>query len=379
MIFNMVVGGGSLSSAGLNFSVERCASADVLPVSAKENAIAVISDVEIPEWSFAYTNPFIVTEDVDLLSNITLGEGYLSSSGEVTSQTAANPEVYTEGYIPVEYGKEYTYNYTVSATNSMWLAIVEYTDSYAFKQRLVPVNSVSGTSQTGVYTPSDSTVTAVRLSWRTFPDTECDVEFIETIIVPPEEGVVWFLADTSSIVEFNALKKNGVLIYPSICMQFVSGAWIYLNAYIYQNSSWVQFAEDWDGYYFKDGDQCEDVTGGWTITGAEDAGAIGETLVVESDSASLVSEISTNNMVDLTDVDTIYYYSPNGRGINYYGGYLQIYTETERVSQVNIVAAGQGSIDVSSLSGKYYLKLFTRGGNTGNGVGYCDISKIWKG
>lgn len=54
MILNMVGGGGG---ASMNFSVSAFASADALPASASENAIAVITENEITSWIFSATEP----------------------------------------------------------------------------------------------------------------------------------------------------------------------------------------------------------------------------------------------------------------------------------------------------------------------------------
>lgn len=56
MIFNLV-GGGSGTGASLNFSAATYESADVLPESAKENAIAVVTNTQMPSWIFSPFEP----------------------------------------------------------------------------------------------------------------------------------------------------------------------------------------------------------------------------------------------------------------------------------------------------------------------------------
>ena len=58
----------------------------------------------------------------------------------------------------------------------------------------------------------------------------------------PVEGTVWISTGTSSTVEFNALKKNGIQIYPISAKQYISGAWAIVDAYLYNGSEWVQFS-----------------------------------------------------------------------------------------------------------------------------------------
>lgn len=55
------------------------------------------------------------------------------------------------------------------------------------------------------------------------------------------EGDVWFPVGTSSSVEFNALKKNGIQVYPQSAKQYVSGALVDVTAKSYQNGEWVNW------------------------------------------------------------------------------------------------------------------------------------------
>ena len=91
----------------------------------------------------------------------------------------------------------------------------------------------------------------------------------------PVEGMVWFTIGTSSTVEFNALKKNGIQVYPVSVKQYVDGAWLDVTAKSYQNGAWVDW---WNGELYKDGNEYTGVTGGWRgrdmkVTGATAKGA----------------------------------------------------------------------------------------------------------
>lgn len=65
----------------------------------------------------------------------------------------------------------------------------------------------------------------------------------------PQEGEVWISVGTSSAIEFNALKKNGIQVYPLSAKQYVNGALVDKTALIYQNGEWV----DWFTYIVKNG------------------------------------------------------------------------------------------------------------------------------
>ena len=76
----------------------------------------------------------------------------------------------------------------------------------------------------------------------------------------PAEGTVWFISGTSATAPFNALKKNGISVYPAGCKQYVNGAWLEKEAVTWQNGAWIEW---WNGVLYKNGDLCEDRTGGW--------------------------------------------------------------------------------------------------------------------
>ena len=80
------------------------------------------------------------------------------------------------------------------------------------------------------------------------------------------EGALWISTAATSPVAFNALKKNAINVYPSGVKQYVDGAWVSVDAKIYQAGNWVQFSTVWDGTLFDNGEQYVSITGGWTET-----------------------------------------------------------------------------------------------------------------
>ena len=65
----------------------------------------------------------------------------------------------------------------------------------------------------------------------------------------PAEGMVWIYTGISSTVEFNALKKNGIQVYPVSAKQDVGGAWVTKHLKVYQKGEWHQT----DIVFFKNG------------------------------------------------------------------------------------------------------------------------------
>lgn len=70
----------------------------------------------------------------------------------------------------------------------------------------------------------------------------------------PTDGIVWIKVGTESKVPFNALRRNVIAIYPVSVLQYTNGEFANMDAYIYKNSTWVQFSEVFTALYIiKDG------------------------------------------------------------------------------------------------------------------------------
>lgn len=75
-------------------------------------------------------------------------------------------------------------------------------------------------------------------------------------------GLVWITTGATGSVEFNAIKKNYIQIYPISAKQYISGAWVDKTAKSYQNGEWVDW---WTGGLYDMGDEFTSVTGGWEV------------------------------------------------------------------------------------------------------------------
>lgn len=76
----------------------------------------------------------------------------------------------------------------------------------------------------------------------------------------PVEGMLWVCTDTYSPVAFNALKKNGIEVYPLYTQQYINGAWVKKTAQSYQNGAWV----DWITYVIQKGKVNTAIVDGFT-------------------------------------------------------------------------------------------------------------------
>lgn len=198
----------------------------------------------------------------------------------------------------------------------------------------------------------------------------------------PKAGMIWIPVTTSGSLKFNALKRNNVSVYLNSAkrvQQYVDGAWVSKTTLYYADGEWIQLSDDWDGYYFKNGDQYTERTGGWTCSSdANSEASVGDTIYCWSNgwSAAFSNDtmVSTVNRVDLTNVDTLY---ATGTFVGY-AIYMcvgkektnWVYTDL-RVSPSNNTC----TFDVSSLTGEYYIYFNGHGGQ--DGIAQANISAVW--
>lgn len=380
MIFN--TSGGS-ASGGLNFKV---VGGNEAPASPSENTLWVNTSTPITQWTMSSENPYAYEIDVDYLKGKATTAGYFSSTGAITAQNATNKEVYVEAYIPVKYGHNYTYNYTIASSKAMWLGIVEYSRDHTFAKRIVPVNAVTGTVQTGKYSPSSSNIVEVRLAWRTF-GLETTVEFtgVEEAADTSVNGAVWIHTGLSSDTQFNALKKNELQVYPVRAKQCVNGSWKELEGHSYQNGAWKPWVPYGALYWY--GDLCEEVSGGeWTPKKLKTNSEVGNefdlpTITYNFDHLLIDWRIAgwgggaakMLNPQDLTDVSLLQLEFEGEVLQNDADLFLSVYTKesnyhSDSVASIRIIDHAKGSpqlvgrrtvtLDVSALSGAHYIRFF---------------------
>lgn len=82
----------------------------------------------------------------------------------------------------------------------------------------------------------------------------------------PERGLLWIKTGVSSAVAFNAVKKNGIELYPISAKQHTGSSWVDVTCRTYQNGEWVNW---WAGEIYELGvfytDHSNSVTNG-TVT-----------------------------------------------------------------------------------------------------------------
>ena len=226
-------------------------------------------------------------------------------------------------------------------------------------------NVVGGTTQPT--NPGENTI------WVNTSTAITDWIFSATQPTNPTNGMVWITIGTFSSVEFNALKKNGIQVYPISAKQYVGGAWVDKIAKSYQGGAWVE----WMLLIFGDGYHDTDITGGWdnsagTLTVGNNTIYLNANGVTSGNSYA-----ATNNKVNLgkytklsiiaSDVDADNG-NDDGRHFVYIAtGSMYTPTATQQIYNANT----QYTLDISAFADmEAYIGFGTR--NAG-----LTTSKIW--
>lgn len=194
----------------------------------------------------------------------------------------------------------------------------------------------------------------------------------------PSEGMVWISTGTASTTEFNALKKNGIQVYPLSAKQYISGAWVDVTAMSYQGGEWHGWLPS--NRLFWLGDYRNEITGGWAVSkmGNNSVGTMlkGDTTIGVSHSTSnsyCHTALYCNNKIDFTNIDTVYI-----NVLDYTGNMdLRFLVKSGLEGSVLLEKAlfvGENAIDVRSISGTYLFILRTY---TASKNGSYNVDKIW--
>ena len=206
-------------------------------------------------------------------------------------------------------------------------------------------------------------------------------------------GHVWFETGNSSLASFNALKKNSVMVYPLRAKMYQNdGKLASKNVKLYQNGAWRDLSQ----YLFNLGDEFTDVTGGWMTEAVrlQSGGQQAEAPVVTKQSNGGVKLhmdygsgiYRAKNKIDLTDVNTLTF---NGEinertgNDNWMGMYVWSAIGSYYVDNVSASVTVKGTkrtgditLDVSKLSGSFYVGFGLHENTTGSDAGYIILNSL---
>lgn len=184
---------------------------------------------------------------------------------------------------------------------------------------------------------------------------------------------VWFYTSTYSPVEFNALKKNGIQVYPLSAKQMVSGALKDVTAKSYQGGEWV----DWIRYLYNVGDECTSITGGWVIVDTASNGSVTKnSKSITLDATGVTGQnhivvIYTAEKIDVSDMSKIsvnddFVKNMQGNAQGYFGLYESQPTSYSVLDGKGVACCHIASwtnptapfqLPVGSISGEYYVVI----------------------
>lgn len=175
-------------------------------------------------------------------------------------------------------------------------------------------------------------------------------------------GRVWIPTGTSSNFEFNALKKNTILVYPLAAKQYIGSSWTDVPAMIYKSSQWVSWIDvidfDQTAWTFKNPFPSRTYTlGTYDLSGKTLKGTI-------TNSYQHVVMVK-NAKINFADADTLNFVYDLSKSMTGSGGIIVKIsssnsdpTDSSCVANQQITENGTNkevSVDVASVNGSYYL------------------------
>ena len=240
---------------------------------------------------------------------------------------------------------------------------------------LVNFKVVSGTSAPEL--PMENTI---------WVNTDADMSgWVFSVEAPanPEEGLVWIKVGNVDTFAFNALRRNGIVLCPMYAKQYIGSEWVTKTASIYQNGAWAEIITILKLY--DNGDTFDAITGGWKKYGG---GSFGESwlhVMVASDMKGV--QFWTLNSVDITGYSKLnakvtdfsrrcYIGVNNTLPKDRYWNTDGFSNNTDCEAIANISENGTVTVDISELTGLFYIWIGEQGQNVENATG-CNITEVW--
>lgn len=332
-------GGGTL----LNFKVVG----NPQPENPKENTIWVDTDEKITSWYFSTEKPNPASVEIYTEEGVTTGK-YLSSSGTETSGSIA--DWISTAKIPLPDG-----TISVQMTAGETGGTKPY--HWFYDEAGNPISGVLRQSGTVIYdVPTGAK--SIRVSLLPTEDEKSIVANYYAF----EEGMVWFSTGISSFSEFNALKKNGIMVYPISAEQCVNGALIGKTMKIYKNGMWKSME-----YIIAPNTEAVWTSSGVSVSKTEESTALTHT--AKSSVSGELGYTYAQTKFDATGYTTLHLngtYKVNNTSQSDQRMYLQIKDVSGNVvSTIYSIQTKAGinggtqslekMVDISALSGVHYL------------------------
>jgi hypothetical protein len=207
--------------------------------------------------------------------------------------------------------------------------------------------------------------------------------FSATEPTEPAAGMVWLTVGTSSSVAFNALKKNGLQVYPISALQYIGSEWTAKTAKSYIGGKWADW---WNGELYKSGKEFA----GWAYVPMALNSFYKDTNAPTIDKGATSMKIAQtaytkgcayvyNDEVDLTAFDTLNFDGVLSTSLTSISDSaclciwtsLGTYVADNRVAYINFNTASPKKIDVTALTGKHRIGFFIFSSNT-----YAEVNSL---
>nr|DAF68054.1 MAG TPA: hypothetical protein [Caudoviricetes sp.] len=176
-----------------------------------------------------------------------------------------------------------------------------------------------------------------------------------------EEGMLWL-----------SVTGKGIITAASV---YSGGKWVLVDAYMFIGGQWVPIASSWDGVLFENGNQYEDITGGWYVYG-KNSTSVTPNLSAATGTGN--ATIRTNNKIDVTNYKTLYFTGSGSGGSagETWGATCYIKDTVDAAASVAKLEFQKNNtyqIDVTAITGEYYI-IFDAGGTDWQQI---NLSKVW--
>ena len=189
-----------------------------------------------------------------------------------------------------------------------------------------------------------------------------------------EAGYLWVKTGIQSEVEFNALKKNAIMVHPLAASQFIGGEWVEKETQIWQDGQWKNWL-DWSKWIVKGGlYKIPMVAEGVPFDPSYPKTTF---TVTQKDGYILFEQTPGTGMVlwgpvDLTGVNTLTIEGDFSNGVNGSSANKFMLGVWDKFppSQINtwesriLLTATGATLDVSAIQGERYVGFSVSGGGT---------------
>ena len=191
------------------------------------------------------------------------------------------------------------------------------------------------------------------------------------------DGEVWFASGMASVAPFSILKDNSAMVYTEAAKQMVSGTLVNVAAKIYINGEWKTFIED---LYLLSSNGYDSSISKTYYTGTHSLSTSDNKIVIYA-AHNVLNGYCTASFTKLYDLSNYNYLEFNVTVITEGSGHVDgaitknlTYSTSDNVASIVLTnSIGLHKLDISSLSGEYYIHVYAKGWPAGCG---CTIDQI---